>query len=66
MKDFGEQGYFVNIPSKFISADGLTMWRYAMQLTSPVFVYRVALFVSLITTVRRFRVRSTTPPSRTA
>jgi len=23
---FGEQGYFVNIPSKFISADGKTMW----------------------------------------
>ncbi len=26
MKDFGEQAYFVNIPSKFISADGRTMW----------------------------------------
>ncbi len=26
MKDFGEQAYFVNIPSKFISDDGLTMW----------------------------------------
>ncbi|MCU0780195.1 MAG: hypothetical protein MUF04_03720 [Akkermansiaceae bacterium] len=26
MKRFGEQGYFVNIPSKFISADGRTMW----------------------------------------
>jgi hypothetical protein len=26
MKNFGEQGYFVNIPSKFISADGKTMW----------------------------------------
>jgi hypothetical protein len=25
-RHFGEQGYFVNIPSKFISADGLTMW----------------------------------------
>jgi hypothetical protein len=24
--DFGEQGYFVNIPSKFISADGRTLW----------------------------------------
>jgi len=23
---FGEQAYFVNIPSKFISADGLTLW----------------------------------------
>jgi hypothetical protein len=26
MQDFGEQAYFVNIPSKFISADGRTMW----------------------------------------
>jgi hypothetical protein len=26
MKHFGEQAYFVNIPSKFISADGKTMW----------------------------------------
>ncbi len=26
MKDFGEQGYFVNIPSKFISSDGKQMW----------------------------------------
>jgi hypothetical protein len=26
MKAFGAQGYFVNIPSKFISADGQTMW----------------------------------------
>ena len=26
MKDFGEQAYFVNIPSKFISSDGKTMW----------------------------------------
>jgi hypothetical protein len=26
MKDFGEQAYFVNIPSKFISKDGRTMW----------------------------------------
>lgn len=26
MKEFGEQAYFVNIPSKFISADGKTMW----------------------------------------
>jgi len=25
-EDFGEQGYFVNIPSKFISADGRTLW----------------------------------------
>jgi hypothetical protein len=26
MKHFGEQGYFVNIPSKFTSADGITAW----------------------------------------
>lgn len=26
MKDFGEMAYFVNIPSKFISDDGKTMW----------------------------------------
>jgi len=26
MKNFGEQAYFVNIPSKFISADGRTAW----------------------------------------
>lgn len=26
LKHFGEQAYFVNIPSKFISADGRTMW----------------------------------------
>jgi hypothetical protein len=26
MKDFGVQGYFVNIPTKFISADGRTLW----------------------------------------
>jgi hypothetical protein len=26
MRDFGEQAYFVNIPSKFISADGRTLW----------------------------------------
>ena len=26
MKEFGEQGYFVNFPSKFISADGRTAW----------------------------------------
>ena len=25
-KHFGEQGYFVNIPSKFISKDGITFW----------------------------------------
>jgi hypothetical protein len=26
MKDFGEQGYFLNFPSKFISKDGHTLW----------------------------------------
>jgi hypothetical protein len=26
MKDFGEMAYFLNIPSKFISKDGMTMW----------------------------------------
>lgn len=26
MKDFGEQGYFLNFPSKFISPDGHTLW----------------------------------------
>ena len=26
MKDFGEQAYFLNFPSKFISADGKTLW----------------------------------------
>jgi hypothetical protein len=26
MKNFGEQAYFVNIPSKFIEKDGKTMW----------------------------------------
>jgi hypothetical protein len=26
MKNFGEQAYFVNIPSKFIEKDGRTMW----------------------------------------
>jgi hypothetical protein len=26
MKNFGEQAYFVNIPSKYISRDGKTMW----------------------------------------
>ena len=26
LKDFGEQAYFVNIPSKFISSDGRTAW----------------------------------------
>lgn len=26
MKDFGEEAYFLNFPSKFISADGRTLW----------------------------------------
>lgn len=26
LKNFGEQAYFLNIPSKFISSDGKTMW----------------------------------------
>jgi hypothetical protein len=26
LKDFGEQAYFVNLPSKFIAPDGLTAW----------------------------------------
>ncbi len=26
MKDFGEQGYFLNFPSKFIAKDGKSMW----------------------------------------
>ncbi|MBI3117283.1 MAG: hypothetical protein HYZ00_01265 [Candidatus Hydrogenedentes bacterium] len=26
MKDFGEQGYFLNFPSKFIRGDGKTLW----------------------------------------
>ena len=26
LKHFGQQGYFVNFPSKFISADGKTLW----------------------------------------
>jgi hypothetical protein len=35
MKDFGEQGYFVNIPSKFISKDGRTAWlSYSANFTN--------------------------------
>ncbi len=35
MKDFGEQAYFVNFPSKFISEDGRTMWLcYATNFTN--------------------------------
>jgi len=35
MERFGEQAYFLNIPSKFISDDGLTMWLcYAANFTN--------------------------------
>jgi hypothetical protein len=35
LKDFGEQAYFVNIPSKFIAQDGRTLWLcYAANFTS--------------------------------
>jgi hypothetical protein len=35
LRHFGEQGYFVNIPSKFISPDGLTFWLcYAANFTT--------------------------------
>ncbi len=35
MRHFGEQAYFVNIPSKFVSADGRTMWLcYAANFTN--------------------------------
>jgi hypothetical protein len=35
MREFGEQGYFVNIPSKFISPDGRTAWLcYAANFTN--------------------------------
>jgi hypothetical protein len=35
MKDFGEQGYFVNFPSKFISKDGRTAWlSYSANFTN--------------------------------
>ncbi|HUZ45818.1 MAG TPA: hypothetical protein VMW54_04195 [Terriglobia bacterium] len=35
MRHFGEQGYFVNIPSKFISKDGRTAWLcYAANFTN--------------------------------
>jgi hypothetical protein len=35
MRNFGEQGYFVNIPSKFISQDGRTAWLcYAANFTN--------------------------------
>jgi hypothetical protein len=35
MQSFGEQGYFVNFPSKFISADGRTAWlSYSTNFTN--------------------------------
>jgi hypothetical protein len=35
MRDFGEEGYFLNFPSKFISADGKTLWLcYAANFAS--------------------------------
>jgi len=35
MKNFGEQAYFVNLPAKFISADGRTAWLcYAANFTN--------------------------------
>lgn len=35
LKDFGEQAYFVNIPSKFIQPDGRTLWLcYAANFSS--------------------------------
>ncbi len=42
MKDFGTQGYFVNIPSKFISEDGRTVWlSYSANFSSAYFRNRV-------------------------
>jgi hypothetical protein len=36
MDKFGQQGYFVNMPSKFISADGKTLWLcYSANFTNP-------------------------------
>jgi hypothetical protein len=36
MHHFGEQGYFVNIPTKFVSADGRTAWLcYSANFTRP-------------------------------
>ena len=35
MKDFGEQAYFVNFPSKFISGDGRVAWlSYSANFTN--------------------------------
>ena len=37
MRDFGEQAYFLNFPSKFISEDGRTAWLcYSANWTSTV------------------------------
>ena len=37
MKSFGEQGYFVNFPSKFIGLDGRTLWMcYAANFSNGV------------------------------
>jgi hypothetical protein len=42
MASFGEQGYFVNIPSKFISSDGRTAWLcYSANFTSGTFGARL-------------------------
>jgi hypothetical protein len=36
MEKFGAQGYFVNIPSKFISSSGTNMWLcYSANFTNP-------------------------------
>jgi hypothetical protein len=35
LRNFGEQGYFVNLPSKFVSSDGRTAWLcYAANFTN--------------------------------
>lgn len=35
LRDFGPQGYFLNIPSRFISPDGSTMWlSYSANFTN--------------------------------
>lgn len=35
MKEFGQQAYFVNFPSKFISKDGRTAWlSYSANFTN--------------------------------
>jgi hypothetical protein len=43
MQDFGEQAYFVNIPSKFISDDGKTIWLcYSANFTNLAFGTSIA------------------------